>query len=216
MLRSDIVDITGGGIILINSRKKRIGVVIVTITLSLILLAGTGFGIAYYQNYYEKAIPMEKLLDYPDDITVYYNDGERVRSKQLQKSNIAEAYAGFEELREKYVAKGDADLRTLRWTEEWFLEKRAIYGAVEFHYDQRREINLAISPPNPDPLHPTEDMYFMSGVADSVTLLFYPDNCISVAYCLNGQYSGKRSSYSQFGEGAIAHFQSILMQCVQN
>ncbi|MBQ9802419.1 MAG: hypothetical protein IJW51_05055 [Clostridia bacterium] len=202
---------------MINSRKKRIGVVIVAVTLSVVLLAGAGFGIAYYCNYYEKAIPMEKFLDYPDGITVYYRDDGKVNEKKLSRDEIDLVYKALEELLPQYNDVYSPQLGRIRkpTTTHPFTTENAL-GGIEFHYKQRRLVRFFCSSPGLDTTahYDSSKTAGFSGECDSVLLGNMDETHLHIRGCKNGQYiSGDGSIY--FPDEAAARFWSVVRSCIE-
>ncbi|MBQ9802420.1 MAG: hypothetical protein IJW51_05060 [Clostridia bacterium] len=204
---------------MINSRKKRIGVVIVAVTLSVVLLAGAGIGIAYYRNYHEEPIPAQQFLDRPDAITAYYKDEQdKLRTQKLSEEEIDRVHSAFLELTTHFVGTSRS-IFLCPWEEKDYLNSRERGGVIEFHYDKRRSFSFGFSDFNMDSpqwhytLHNT---YFFKGSYDTVGISGLNGNTSTFSFTgeRNGEYFGQKEAMV-FDADAADAFRAIVISCIE-
>ncbi len=200
------------GILLRLKRYRERSVRALAVILLSVLLGGAVANLVYYERYAEAPIRTEVFLERPDAITVYYNEEGKTRKKRLSDAQIDQVLDALETL----LAQCDSSDRWQltsdevdAWTEKEFFETRAALGAIEFHYNKRRDLQIdltaARSANDTDP----QPYYSFYGVCDSVTLGYLDERRLHVVGCLNGEYYGNAVAITLDRSEAKAFWEEI-------
>lgn len=199
---------------MIKSRKKR--AIIAAIAVTVLLMPGIICGAICLLNYYEKPVEETEFLPKPDAITVYYTDSEGTeKQKELSEQELEAVYHAFLELKNHYegVKKYHLPMNVpTRQYIESFPTTRAQDGAVEFHYEQRRQFNLALSDPQESdlPMIDENKIFSFSQTCDSVAISCMYESCLRVYGCKNGRYYGTIDKDLRFSKEAADTFWAVV------
>ncbi len=197
-------------------------VMILVFILTCAITAGSTFGVLSYasrRSYHEEAIPCKDLLDKPDGITVYYVEDGCEKSQKLSKKEIDLVFTAFQEMGRNCIGAKTApqyhnSLHPHRELTSFEETRKQQGGAVEFHYKQRREVQIMFSPPKDTPVNGFFNPYYSFwGHVDSLSVAYMDQAELYLVGCLNDAYY-VTAGHVKFSQESTDNFWSVVKSCI--
>ncbi len=197
-------------------------VMMLVFVLACAITAGSTFGVLSYfshRSYHEEAIPCKDLLDKPDGITVHYIENDREKSEKLSKKEIDLVFNAFEDMIQNCeIAQTPPQYhnspRSHTELDSHKENRMQEGGTVEFHYKQRREVQIEFYTPSTVPENVFANPYYSFwGHIDSFSIAYMDETELYFVGCLNDVYYTTAGTV-MFSQESTEHFWSVVKSCI--